>query len=263
MNEPDPSVFDDRIDRWCEYAESPWGRIRFGVVRHTLERVLAKLGPGPLRILDVGGGDGRDSVPLARLGNQVTILDTSERMLAMAADEAHSHGVSEHLRTIAGSLDDAVRVAGDAYDIVLCHFLLQYRPDTVRDVRTLTGLVRPGGMLSLIAPNPNGGVLAKLVREGPDRALAELEPDTAHAVTFDWPVRKITDEEARAAIESAGCTVLAQYGGRCANDLLVDNDPKYDDAYFSRLEQLELALCDRPPFNRIGMFWQLVAQRDG
>lgn len=262
MSGPDPSVFDDRMDRWHEYAESPWGRIRFAVVRHTLERVLAKLGPGPLRILDVGGGDGRDSVPLARLGNDVTVLDTSERMLAAAAEQARAHGVDDRVRTIAGSLADVLALAGSGYDVVLCHFLLQYRPDTVSDVRTLTGAVRPGGMLSLIAPNPNGSVLARLVREGPEAALEELETDVGYAATFDRRVRKIADEEARSAIESAGCTVLAQYGGRCANDLVVDNMPKYDDAYFSRLQELEIALCDRPPFTRIGQFWQLVAQRD-
>lgn len=262
MSEPDPAVFDERMERWREYAESPWGRIRFAVVRHTLERVLAKLGPGPLRILDVGGGDGRDSEPLARLGNHVTVLDTSERMLAVADAAARAHGVDDHLRTVAGSLDDVVRLSGDGYDLVLCHFLLQYRTDTVSDVRTLTHAVRPGGMLSLIAPNPNGNVVATLVREGPEAALAALESDVVYAATFDREVRKIADEEARSAIESAGCTVLAQYGGRCANDLLVDNAPKYDDAFFSRLQELELALCDRPPFNRIGAFWQLVAQRD-
>lgn len=262
MGEPDPAVFDERIARWQEYAESPWGRIRFAVVRHTLERVLAKLGPGPVRVLDVGGGDGRDSVPLARLGNDVTVLDTSQRMLDEAAAQAHAHGVDDRVRTIAGSLDDVVEISGDGYDLVLCHFLLQYRSDTVSDVRTLTHGVRPGGMLSLIAPNPNGSVVATLVREGPQAALSALESDVTYAATFDREVRKIADEEARSAIESAGCTVLAQYGGRCANDLLVDNDPKYDDAFFSTLLELELALCDRPPFNRIGQFWQLVAQCD-
>ena len=45
------------------------------------------------------------------------------------------------------------------------------------------------------------------------------------------------------------------------NDLLVDNTAKHDPAFFEELLALEVELCDREPFNRIGFAWQLVVER--
>ena len=259
MPEAESTEFDARIREWEEWAGSPWGRIRFAVVRHTLQRTFNE--SAPLRILDVGGGDGRDAVPLAGLGHQVTVLDTSKAMLVLAGERALAAGVGDRVRTLTGSIDDLDGWGEREFDAVLCHFLVHYRSDTDADVRRLAAALRPGGLLSLIAPNPVAYVTGKLVREGPAAALAEVEAESAHAATFDSQVRKVADVEARVALESAGCEVLAQYGGRCATDLLADNAPKYDPAYFADLERLELVLCDREPFNRLGQFWQVIARR--
>jgi S-adenosylmethionine-dependent methyltransferase len=47
-----------------------------------------------LRILDVGGGDARDSLPLALAGHDVTVMDTSPGMLAEASRRAIERGVA-------------------------------------------------------------------------------------------------------------------------------------------------------------------------
>jgi S-adenosylmethionine-dependent methyltransferase len=60
-------VFDHHLAQWQEWCEAPWGRLRFNVVGETLRRQAAELGTS-LRVLDVGGGDGRDALPLALSG---------------------------------------------------------------------------------------------------------------------------------------------------------------------------------------------------
>ena len=62
-------------------------------------------------------------------------------------------------------------------------------------------------------------------------------------------------------LAQAGLVVVDRYGTRIANDLLTDDEAKQDPAYFDRLLDLELALCDREPFLRVGGMWQLVAER--
>jgi S-adenosylmethionine-dependent methyltransferase len=74
-------------------------------------------------------------------------------------------------------------------------------------------------------------------------------------------VRRIDPDDVATDLASLGAPVVARYGGRIANDLLTDEDAKWDPAYFESLLEVELALCDREPFLRVGMFWQLVAQR--
>lgn len=247
-------AFDKQIDSWREYQQTPWGRIRYAVIAHTLTREVERLGGGPLRILDVGAGDGRDTLPLAEAGHDVTIIEPSPRLRELAA--------ATPARTVVdGGLDDLETLDLGEFDLVLCHFVLQYRPPDAGDLARLLDRVRPGGLLSLITPNRASRVLAALVREGPRAATEQLHLATERTVTFDTEVRRVDADDVAATLVDLGAPVVARYGGRIANDLLDDDELKHDPAYYAALESLELELCDREPFNRIGMFWQLVAQR--
>lgn len=248
-------VFADRLAQWRDYTRQPWARIRYAVVAEVLRRHAAELGEG-LRILDVGGGDGLDAIRLARAGHDVTILDPTVPWLAEARRAAAEAGVG--VTTLEGGLDDLP--AGE-WDLVLCHFVLRYRPAEAGDVARLAACVRPGGRLSLVEANPAAMVLFKLTRQGPEAALEELRAETAHGVTFDHDTRKYAAEDAEAEIGRTGLRMLGRYGARIANDLLAHDASKHDPAYFQRLLDLELALCDREPYCRIGGLWQLVAER--
>lgn len=248
-------VFSDKLAQWRAYTATPWGRIRYTVVEEVLRRQCAELGEG-LRILDVGGGDGMDSLPLARAGHDVTILDPSEAWLAEAKRRSADSGTD--LATLVGGLDD---LREGEWDLVLCHFVLQYRPADAGDVRRLAAAVRPGGRLSVMVPNPAGMVLRQLVTGGPAAALTELRADTKRAVTFDHDVRKVSMGDLEAELASAGLRLTGRFGTRIANDLLTDDAAKGDPAYFDRLLELERELCDQEPFVRIAGMYQLVAER--
>ena len=149
----------------------------------------------------------------------------------------------------------------DRFDLVLCHFVLQYRPAGTEDLATLADCIRPGGIISLILPNPAGMVLRQLVTEGPTAALSELGAESKRAVTFDHEVRKIAMDELEEALEIVGLSVVRRYGTRIANDLLTDNDLKNEIDYFDSLLRLELALCDQEQYVRVGGMYQLIATK--
>jgi S-adenosylmethionine-dependent methyltransferase len=251
------STFDEHRRAWQEYVATPWARIRYAVVAETLARHLAPLG-GRLRVLDVGGGDGHDSLPLASAGHDVTILDPSESMLAAARASAEAAG--SRVTTRPGSIEDLADADGD-WDVVLCHYVLRYRLVDAGDVATLAAVLRPGGLLSIVDGNSPGTVLARAVRDGPAAATAALTATTVRTVTFDRDVRVVDASSVRADLQAAGCQILGEYGGRIVNDLILDEQAKDDPVFFEHLLHLELALCDREPFKRIGQFWQLVAAR--
>lgn len=246
---------------WHAYTEEPWARLRYAVVADILDRHLRHLGPG-LRILDVGGGDGLDSIPLAAAGHRVTILDTAAAMLDEARRRADAADAADRVTTVRGSLGD-LPSGGPTYDVVLCHFVLHYLPvsEQAADLGRLATVVAPGGLLSVIAPNPAGRVLGQLVRGGPETALELLDSDTWESTTFAHSGRLIDADAVEHDLEAAGLRVLGRYGGRIANDLLTDDAAKHDPAHFAALLDLELRLCDREPFRRIGNYWQLVVRR--
>ncbi|HEX7738455.1 MAG TPA: methyltransferase domain-containing protein [Marmoricola sp.] len=244
--------FDEQLETWQEHTRTPWARIRYAVVAEVLRRQTAELGER-LRVLDVGGGDGMDALPLARAGHEVTIVDPSTSWLREAARRAASDGVA--ITTVEGGLDD---LPEGEWDLTLCHFVLRYRDADHADVAALARRVRPGGRLSIMDVNPAGLVLRALVEAGPEAASAQLSAERAKVVTFDSDARKVDAEDVRALAEAAGLHLVGRYANRIANDLVADNTAKHDPAFFDRLLELELALCDREPFNRIGNAWQLV-----
>lgn len=248
-------VFSDQLAAWRAYTGTPWARIRYAVVAEVLRRQCSDLGER-LRILDVGGGDGMDAVPLAAAGHEVTVVDPSAAWLAEAARRADASGVP--LTTVRGGLDD---LPPGEWDLVLCHFVLRYRPAASTDVAALAGRVRRGGRLSIMDVNSDGRVLRALLTHGPAAAAAELAAERTTVETFRTDARKVDVEQTRAEAELAGLRLVGRFGNRIANDLLVDDTAKHDPAFFDALLELELRLCDREPYHRIGFAWQLVLER--
>lgn len=248
-------MFSEKLTAWRDYTETPWARIRYEVVGEVLRRQAEELG-GHLRVLDVGGGDGMDALPLAHAGHDVTIVDPSNAWLAEARRRAHASGAA--LTTVRGGLDD---LPSGEWDLVLCHFVLRYRDTAADDVAALARHVRPGGRLSIMDVNPDGRVLHELLNAGPGAALDELHTERAKVETFQTDARKVSVAATTSQATAAGLTLIGVFGNRIANDLLVDNTAKHDSVFFERLLALELELCDREPFNRLGFAWQLVLER--
>lgn len=206
---------------------------------------------GPLEILDVGGADGLDARMLAGLGHTVTVLDPAEAMVARARDAG--------LTAEVGGLDDLP--GRSPVDVVLCHYVLQCRPDEAHDLRLLADAVRPGGLVSVVLPNPDHRVLTTFLRDGPDAALAELGSGTARTLTFDTQMRKISLPRIEEVLTDLGLDIVTVHGGRIVGDLLQGNEIKHDPDFYASWERLELALAEREPYRRLGQFYGVLARR--
>ncbi len=257
-------VFDERMQQWRAFRATPWSRLRYLIVAHALTTTIERLGGGAWRILDVGGGDGGDALPLAMAGHSVTVLDPSSPMLEKLGEDAAEAGVADLITGLEGDMGSIAGLSDQGFDLVLCHFVLQYLDDLDGPLAQLLEAVTPGGYISLIAPNRPGEVLAKAARGvDPAAAFALLDAETNRTLTFDHAVRRIDAETAIDTLQCAGCAPIARFGGRIINDLLPDSAPKADPAFFADLLRLELAVCDREPYLRTGMFWQVIARAPG
>ncbi len=108
------------------------------------------LAPG--RVLELGAGNGRNAVHLARAGCGVDAVDFSAEALAWATERASAADVRVNFQYC--SLFDAT-FADRAYDSGCFHHLAPHRRrDYVELVRRA---LRPGGHLGLVCFRPEGG----------------------------------------------------------------------------------------------------------
>lgn len=129
---------------YTAWRSSTLGRITDGLEERLL---LASLDPvHGRRILDVGCGDGVLAVKLAGMGADVTGIDASDRMIAVATARAHAAGVNVQFQV--GEID-ALPFETEAFDVVVTVAVMCFVADAERSVRELVRCVRPGGRLIL------------------------------------------------------------------------------------------------------------------
>jgi tellurite methyltransferase len=130
---------------------SPWGReyardstrYVFGTRPSDWARRVAGLLPGGAAVLDLGCGEGRDSVFFAELGARVSGVELSADGLAKARRLARRRRV--RVRWIAGCMTRALPAG--PFDLIFSCGALHYVPrgQRIRLFRRLAVLTRPGG----------------------------------------------------------------------------------------------------------------------
>ncbi|HZU50432.1 MAG TPA: bifunctional 2-polyprenyl-6-hydroxyphenol methylase/3-demethylubiquinol 3-O-methyltransferase UbiG [Sphingomicrobium sp.] len=97
--------------------------------------------------LDVGCGAGLLTEPLARLGANVTGVDASSQVIAVANDHATASGLPINYRI--GDISDVE----DQFDLVTCMEVIEHVADPAVFLGLLAKRIRPDGLLILSTPN--------------------------------------------------------------------------------------------------------------
>ncbi len=100
-------------------------------------------------ILELGSGQGRDTVFLAAAGMVVTALDYAEEGLAQIIATATAAGVGNHVTAVTADVRDPLPLPDASFDACYSHMLLCMAlttPDLERLVAEVCRVVRPGGL---------------------------------------------------------------------------------------------------------------------
>src|SRR5215472_6221965 len=148
-------------DTWAgladQFADDAYASVK-GLVRTYVmhQQLLGHLPPPPATVLDVGGGAGHQSFPLARAGYDLTLLDSSPAMLDKARQrlERLPDEARRRVRLLEAAGEDAeAAVDGQRFAAVLCHGVLGYQEQPEPLVSQLCRCAAAGGVISVMAGN--------------------------------------------------------------------------------------------------------------
>jgi S-adenosylmethionine-dependent methyltransferase len=241
---------------------APRAMVVWMVLRAEVERRAAAGDMGRLAILDLGGGSGVFAVPLAELGHVVTVVDISPDALATLQRRAAEAGVAHRVTAVPGDVErmpEEIPVA--AYDLVLCHGLLQIVDDAEETLATVAGRVRPGGCASVLVTSRAAAVVARALGGHPADALRTLTDPDGRWGPGDVLRRRFDTDELKVLVAGAGLVVEAVHGARIFTDLvpgaLLDGVPGAAEA----LRELEFAASGLPPYRDIATQLHVLARR--
>ena len=173
-------------DAWASladrFADDAYATVKGYVRTHVMHRqLLEQLTPPPATVLDVGGGAGHQSFPLAEVGYEVTLLDPSQAMLGKARQrlERLSPEAQRRLTFLRAEGENAgAAVNGRRFDAVLCHGVLGYLDEPGPMVSQLCDRAAPGGVVSIMTGNAHAMAVRPALERRWDDALASFDSTT-------------------------------------------------------------------------------------
>jgi S-adenosylmethionine-dependent methyltransferase len=257
-------------DTWAGLADkfadeayaSVKGYVRTYVLHHHL---LEHLPPPPAPLLDVGGGAGHQSFPLAQAGWDVTLLDPSPAMLDKARQRLARLPADARRRVTLVQADGehaAEAVAGRRFAGVLCHGVLGYLDQPEPLVSQLCRCAAPGGVVSIMTGNARAAAVRPALERRWDDALASFDARTEIGV-LGVPGRADTVEELSELIRSRGVEPLGWYGVWLFVDWLefsgAELDPG-DARQVAATAAVELEASRRDPYRQLSRVFHLLGR---
>jgi SAM-dependent methyltransferase len=238
------------------------GKLRNIVRQELLARQLdQELPPPPVRIIDLGCGQGTQALRLARRGYEVTGVDASadllgrfERDLAAEAAEVRARVLLEQ-----ALIEDYPERAGyQQAGAVLCHGVLMYAADPDPLLRAIAGLTAPGGLVSLLVRN--GDALAMRPGLAGDwDACADAFGSVSYGNRVGVSARADRRADLTGRLAGYGLEVTAWYGVRVFTDTADDDAEAPPD--LAALLDCEERAGRTDPYRQVAALLHLVARR--
>ena len=124
-----------------KYAKSPIKNIH--AYNETMEHTKIHLSEGD-NVLEVGCGTGSTALLLAASVKQITAIDLSANMIAIASNKAKDQHV-ENVKFIQSTLSDDI-LEKRSFDVILAFNFLHLLEDTPEAIRRIHELLKPAGL---------------------------------------------------------------------------------------------------------------------
>jgi S-adenosylmethionine-dependent methyltransferase len=255
------------VDLADEFADGAYASVKGRVRTYVLhQHLLEHLPAPPARVLDVGGGAGHQSFPLAQAGYDVTLLDPSSAMLNKAQQRLERLPGEAQRRVMlveadGEDADEAVR--GQRFAAVLCHGVLGYLERPAPVVDQLCRCAAAGGVVSIMAGNANAMAVRPALERRWHDALAAFDAKSEIGV-LGIPTRAHAVEELSELLRSGGVEPVRWYGVWLFVDWLEFSGAALDPSDTDQVEAaaaVELEASRRDPYRQLSRTFHLVGRK--
>jgi ubiquinone/menaquinone biosynthesis C-methylase UbiE len=208
------------------------------------------------KILDAGGGTGRMTLLLAKLGYQVTLSDLSPGMLDVARGKLQKEVLLDRVEIKEANLA-SLPFHDETFDLVVClHSAFSY-PDSLKAAKELTRVMKIGGKIIVDAHSRYWAVAHEL-NNNPELALKLLKSEANYSYDRhgDW-LRAFSPEELKGLFEENGIKVIGIYGSFYS--LLskeISEGKEWDNKFMNQVVEIMMYLRDIPSV--IGIAEELI-----
>jgi SAM-dependent methyltransferase len=258
-------------DAWAEladrFAEDAYATVKGYVRTHVMhQHLLEHLPPPPAQVLDVGGGAGHQSFPLAGVGYQVTLLDSSDAMLEKARRRLSqlSEATQRQVTLLSGEGEHAAEsVDGRRFAAVLCHGVLGYLEQPGPLVDQLCRCAAPGGIVSIMTGNAKTMAVRPALERRWEDALASFDARTEIGV-LGVQGRADTVDEISDLLVAGDVEPLCWYGVWLFVDWLEFSGVALDASDSEQVAAtaaVELEASRRDPYRQLSRVFHLVGRK--
>ena len=107
------------------------------------------------KILDLGCGNGRDIIEIAKIGSFVYGIDFSEEMISEAYKEIEKTFINNASIKLSVSDISSLKFPNNYFDKIICSEVLEHVPDLDLAIKEIKRVLKPDGILVITTPNKN------------------------------------------------------------------------------------------------------------
>jgi S-adenosylmethionine-dependent methyltransferase len=258
-------------DSWAalaeKFADEAYASVKGYVRTYVMhQQLLEHLPAPPAPVLDVGGGAGHQSFPLAEAGYEVTLLDPSRAMLDKARERLQRMPAEAQRRVtfVQAEGEDAIEsVNGRRFAAVLCHGVLGYLEEPEPMVNQLCRCAAADGVVSIMTGNAKTMAVRPALERRWEDALAAFDARTEIGV-LGVPGRADTVEELSELMQNQGVEPLRWYGVWLFVDWLEFSGAELDPSDLQQVAAtaaVELEASRRDPYRQLSRVFHLVGRK--
>lgn len=216
------------------------------------------------KVLDAAGGTGKWTIPIAKCGPKVVLVDNSDGMLQVASRKIRKQGLQGRIIALKGDVRK-LDFPDETFDMVFCDHALCFIREQRKVIKELVRVVKTNS--PLIISGQNRYALALSLMQDIDLATKVLSNETQFLMGERLKVYTLSPDELRKLLEENAVRVEKIIGKGVTMPLIFPLQIPYpkDDApeFFDKVLRIELALCEKPDALGLAGHLQAIAYKRG